>query len=422
MSMRMKHTLQGGVLSAAIVGSQFVTGLPTAHASEIKNITGNLGDLIWEDQNKNGRFDTGEPGIPHVKVELHNIYGDIVQSVETDEKGQYHFSSILNGTYYIKMNIPDEYTFYGSRYFGADGLTTYFSVAGDTNNNFDAGLQKNTPEILPTSIKITPKQAKVQVGESYQIHATIQPENATKKQVKYTSSAPEVATVNEKGKVTANAQGKAVITVESSNGITETSEVEVTASNTVPPAPKLTEISSNPIGYVPNGTTRNRVVNEKSVNFTFKDITGKTYPQYGLNLGANYEAQSGIPFSKFGEKGFQPTARESGAFTITMDKPTSNIRLLVGAVYTGEFVKVEAYKEGERVPVKLDFTQQLGNVNAKFFSNGTDTISTSSQAFNGTEGYGVNIGGNYYDKLIIYPNYTSWYLPIWIDNSNMSIQ
>ncbi|PEP95269.1 SdrD B-like domain-containing protein [Bacillus toyonensis] len=411
--MQIKRMAQGSALSAVILGSQFVAELPTAYAA-----TDNFGSIIWEDTNKNGRLDTGEPGVSDIKLELHNIYGDLIQSVNTDTEGHYRFSNIPNGTYYVKMNIPSQYTFYGSKYFGADGITGYLTTGGELNNNINAGLQKSTTSILPTNVTVTPEQANINVGGSYQIKATLQPENVTQNQLIYKSSDPAIATVDDKGKVTARAQGKATITVETSNGIKKTSKVTVKQSHDVPPPPQLIEIGSNPMGYVSNGTTRNRELGGKSVNFTFKDVTGKTYPQYGINLGTNYETNSGIAFSKFGEKGFQPTVGGNSAFVIEMDKLTSNIRLLVGAVYSGEFVKVEAYKNGVRVPVKLDLTQQLGNVNSKFFSNGTDTILTASQTFSETEGYGVNIGGNYYDKLIVSPNLKYGNLPIWIDDSN----
>ncbi|PGA96087.1 SdrD B-like domain-containing protein [Bacillus toyonensis] len=411
--MKIKRIAQSGIVSTVLLGSSLSAVLPTAKAA-----TNDLGNIIWEDTNKNGKLDAGESGVPGIKLELHTIYGDLIQSVNTDTEGHYRFSNIPNGAYYIKMNVPSPYTFYGSKHFGADGITGYLTTADELNTNINAGLQKNTVDILPTNVTVTPEQASIKVGESYQIKANLQPTNVTQNQLKYISSDPDIATVDDSGKVTARAKGKAVITVETRNGIKKTSTVTVKEAQDLPPLPQLNEIGSNPMGYVSNGITRNRVLSGKSVNFTFKDITGKTYPQYGVNLGTNYETNSGIAFSKFGEKGFQPTYGETGAFAIEMDKLTSNIRLLIGAVYSGEFVKIEAYKNGVRVPVKLDLTQQLGNVNSKFFSNGTDTILTTSQTFTETEGYGVNIGGNYYDKLIIYPNLMYGYLPIWIDDSN----
>ena len=72
-----------------------------------------------------------------------------------------------------------------------------------------------------TSITIT-------VGSTETIKATIEPEDADNQNITWTSDNPEVATVNEKGKVTGVKAGKAVITV-----ITEDGEKTATCKVTV---------------------------------------------------------------------------------------------------------------------------------------------------------------------------------------------
>lgn len=62
------------------------------------------------------------------------------------------------------------------------------------------------------SIKLDMKKARARVGQRVRLTATIQPEDAVNQTVLYTSSNPEVATVNDKGVVYARAPGKAVIT------------------------------------------------------------------------------------------------------------------------------------------------------------------------------------------------------------------
>ncbi len=66
---------------------------------------------------------------------------------------------------------------------------------------------------LPTSIELTPDEMSLQVGESAYAQATLTPRYATKWEVSYESSNPEVATVDEDGKITALSTGDAVITV-----------------------------------------------------------------------------------------------------------------------------------------------------------------------------------------------------------------
>ena len=65
--------------------------------------------------------------------------------------------------------------------------------------------------------KITLKDQSLFVGESAELAATIEPENATNKSVTWTSSDENVATVDSTGKVTAVAFGKAVITAKAAD-------------------------------------------------------------------------------------------------------------------------------------------------------------------------------------------------------------
>ncbi|MEF3404914.1 DUF7507 domain-containing protein [Agromyces sp. CCNWLW203] len=58
-----------------------------------------LGDLVWLDLNGNGRFDTGEQGVPGVTVEVRNADGDIVATETTDAAGRWRAEAIPAGTY-----------------------------------------------------------------------------------------------------------------------------------------------------------------------------------------------------------------------------------------------------------------------------------------------------------------------------------
>lgn len=62
-------------------------------------------------------------------------------------------------------------------------------------------------------------------GDTVQLTATVEPDNATDKTVTWSSSDTEVATVSEKGLVTVTGIGKAVITATASNGVSATCSV-----------------------------------------------------------------------------------------------------------------------------------------------------------------------------------------------------
>jgi uncharacterized repeat protein (TIGR01451 family) len=69
-----------------------------------------LGDLVWADVNKNGIQDIGESGIKGIKVSLYKQSSDEkIATTTTDENGNYEFTSIDIGEYYLIFNIPKGY-------------------------------------------------------------------------------------------------------------------------------------------------------------------------------------------------------------------------------------------------------------------------------------------------------------------------
>ncbi|MCM1364608.1 MAG: Ig-like domain-containing protein [Faecalibacterium sp.] len=69
-----------------------------------------------------------------------------------------------------------------------------------------------------TSVKLNKTSAKINLGKTVTLTATVSPSNATVKAVKWTSSNTKVATVDSKGKVTSKAPGTATITVTTTDG------------------------------------------------------------------------------------------------------------------------------------------------------------------------------------------------------------
>jgi len=70
-----------------------------------------LGNLVWEDFNKNGIQDIGERGVPNVTVSLYNNDTDVkVATVKTNENGLYEFANLdPDFSYYIQFMIPSGY-------------------------------------------------------------------------------------------------------------------------------------------------------------------------------------------------------------------------------------------------------------------------------------------------------------------------
>lgn len=78
-----------------------------------------------------------------------------------------------------------------------------------------------------TGVSLDKKELPLVVGQTQTLTATVAPDNATDKTVKWASSDAAVATVDSVGKVTAVAAGEATITVTATNGTDDTSDDKI---------------------------------------------------------------------------------------------------------------------------------------------------------------------------------------------------
>ena len=74
------------------------------------------------------------------------------------------------------------------------------------------------PVISVESVSLDVQQLELNIGETYILQATVLPENATNKGIKWSSDDSEIATVDESGLVTAVSLGETVITVITDDG------------------------------------------------------------------------------------------------------------------------------------------------------------------------------------------------------------
>ncbi|MBC2321014.1 SdrD B-like domain-containing protein [Listeria booriae] len=103
---------------------------------------GAIQSFVYNDTNKNGQKDSNESGISGVHIALYNESGTKVADATTDSSGAYSFTAVKPGKYYAKADIPSDYKYQSSTYFGADGATGYFTVASEQtlHNELNLGL------------------------------------------------------------------------------------------------------------------------------------------------------------------------------------------------------------------------------------------------------------------------------------------
>ncbi len=72
---------------------------------------GSIGDFVWNDLNKNGIQDHGEPGIANVIVKLYDCSNNWIKEIFTDASGYYKFDSLDPGSYQILVQLPNGFAF-----------------------------------------------------------------------------------------------------------------------------------------------------------------------------------------------------------------------------------------------------------------------------------------------------------------------
>jgi SdrD B-like protein len=69
-----------------------------------------IGDFVWNDRNRDGSQDPGEPGVAGVKVTLKDGAGGTVGTATTDAGGKYGFEKLKDGTYQVCFAVPADFT------------------------------------------------------------------------------------------------------------------------------------------------------------------------------------------------------------------------------------------------------------------------------------------------------------------------
>jgi uncharacterized protein YjdB len=158
-----------------------------------------------------------------------------INGVSYKSKWSNQMPARINGNYYIRYVAKQSWA--------------HFEINGNGGTDNGGGNQP----VTVTGVSVTPANVTLALKATTSLSATVAPNNATNKNVTWTSSNAGVATVSANGVVTGIAAGKATITVKTADGNrTATSTVTVTADKPTPTPgacvePAMGTHGSNPI-------------------------------------------------------------------------------------------------------------------------------------------------------------------------------
>nr|WP_246346235.1 DUF5057 domain-containing protein [Anoxybacillus mongoliensis] len=109
-----------------------------------------------------------------------------------------------------------------------EGVTTLTVQAFNRNDELIEKTVTVTVQAIPvTAVIVSPTVANINIGETTTLTATVAPNNATYQAVEWRSSNPNIASVDENGKITGVSTGQVTITAQAHNGVIGTAIVHV---------------------------------------------------------------------------------------------------------------------------------------------------------------------------------------------------
>lgn len=159
-----------------------------------------IGNWVWNDLNRNGIQDAGEPGFANVPVELYDLSSTLIATTTTNSNGYYLFENQRPDFYYVKFIKPSGYLF-SPQYAGTNPAidSDAFPVNGETGAreftsgmvylDLDAGLMREQADL---SITKTVNPNSVTVGQEVTYTIIIQNNGPdTARNVRVTDILPE---------------------------------------------------------------------------------------------------------------------------------------------------------------------------------------------------------------------------------------
>ena len=286
-------------------------------------------------------------------------------------------------------NVKIDYTINESGYY------TIYAATDNMKYTYTIGI--NISEVVNVeSVSLNKTQITMKVGDKEQLTATVNPSNATNKTISWESSAPNIATVDNSGNITAQEVGEAVITVKTADG-NKTAECRVTVEPVAVTGVSLNKSETT----ITIGGTEKLIATVNPNNATNKDVTWEsedpsiadvdeegniTAKQVGetvirvRTVDGNKTAECRVTVE--GEK--EPEPGDTYEITVGSQLATNNTEANIIVEITGDSSKVNIIKIGKG-SLNIDYFKNNGGqtldinnnlAQIKVTENGTYTIYT----------------------------------------------
>ena len=167
------------------------------------------------------------------------------------------------------------------------GTATITATAGGKKGTCSVTVAAKVYSVTGVKLDITSKE--LTEGESFTLKATVEPDNATDKSVTWSSSANDVASVDQNGKVTALKAGTATITVTTKDGSKKATCAITVKAKVIPVTGVTLDASALEVdegfSFMLTATVNPDNATDKSVTWSSSDATVATVSQTGEVTG-----------------------------------------------------------------------------------------------------------------------------------------
>ncbi len=266
-------------------------------------------------------------------------------------------------------------------------VVTVTTVDGGKTASCEVTVSKKT--IAVTGVKLDKESVTVEAKQSVTLSATVSPEDATDKSVKWSSDKPEIASVDGSGKVSALKEGKAVVTVTTVDG-GKTASCEVTVEpvkvTAVAVSPDKVTIQENK-SFKLSAVCTPEEASDKAVIWKSMDTGVATVAEDGTVTGirqgtAQILAMLKSDNSVFGRCDITVTEGDKALTAISFDK--TSITTIVGAAekitvtFTPSDAKDKSLVWASDNPSVATVTAASTYATVKAVSDGTATITATA--------------------------------------------